>query len=205
MPRAIPVPGWLKRLIVPCWNAAHHHAWLAYDYLNATGHGRVESLRRLRPVSSHALSPADHSAAAGRDSGASRRNSPKPWRGKSRAFARTVAPSCERGGSRGSCSRFTLSARPLPRRGRWRRWVEHPESRSLRIAEINRIDGLHEQLARLPHFSSSDYHPGAEPGSIVGRCPLRGLDPPDLPRCELRPGADLRDARARARPRGRPA
>ena len=36
-----------------------------------------------------------------------------------------------------------------------------------RIAEINRIDGLHEQLARLPHFSSSDYHPGREPGSIV--------------------------------------
>ncbi len=27
--------------------------------------------------------------------------------------------------------------------------------------------GLHEQLLRLPSFSSSDFHPGAEPGSIV--------------------------------------
>src|SRR5947209_19390381 len=40
MPRAI--PPWLKRLLVPCWNAAHRSGWLAYDYLNALGHGRFE-------------------------------------------------------------------------------------------------------------------------------------------------------------------
>jgi SAM-dependent methyltransferase len=33
--------------------------------------------------------------------------------------------------------------------------------RALRVAEINRIDGLHEQLARLPLFSGSDYDPNA--------------------------------------------
>ena len=46
-------------------------------------------------------------------------------------------------------------------------WVGQPDNRSLRLAEINRIDGLHEPLLRLPCFSSSDYHPGAKPGSII--------------------------------------
>jgi SAM-dependent methyltransferase len=46
-------------------------------------------------------------------------------------------------------------------------WVRSPQSRSLRVAEINRIEGLHEQLAKLPHFQSSDHHPGAAPGALV--------------------------------------
>jgi SAM-dependent methyltransferase len=49
------------------------------------------------------------------------------------------------------------------------RWVDHPDSRSLRVAEINRIDGLHGPLLRLPHLSSSDFQPGSRPGSIVDR------------------------------------
>jgi SAM-dependent methyltransferase len=46
-------------------------------------------------------------------------------------------------------------------------WAIEPEIQALRVAEINRIDGLHEQLARLPKFSGSDYYPGVEPGSNV--------------------------------------
>jgi SAM-dependent methyltransferase len=46
-------------------------------------------------------------------------------------------------------------------------WVESPDSHSFRVAEINRIEGLHNQLVRLPEASSSDYHPGAPPGSTV--------------------------------------
>ena len=46
-------------------------------------------------------------------------------------------------------------------------WVASTDSRALRVAEINRIDGLHDQLLRLPHVSASDFHPGATPGSIV--------------------------------------
>ena len=30
MPRR--VPAWLKRLLVSCWNAAHHYGWIACDY-----------------------------------------------------------------------------------------------------------------------------------------------------------------------------
>jgi SAM-dependent methyltransferase len=54
-------------------------------------------------------------------------------------------------------------------------WVERPEIRSLRVAEINRIDGLHDQLSRLPRFTSSDYQPGAAPGTIVDGVPSEDL------------------------------
>jgi SAM-dependent methyltransferase len=47
------------------------------------------------------------------------------------------------------------------------RWVESPETQPLRVAEINRIDGLLECLRRLPHFAASDYRPGAAPGAVV--------------------------------------
>ncbi|MFO0891212.1 MAG: methyltransferase domain-containing protein [Isosphaeraceae bacterium] len=47
-------------------------------------------------------------------------------------------------------------------------WVRLPAIQRLRIAEINRIDGIHEQLASLPLFSSSDYDPAAAPGATVG-------------------------------------
>jgi SAM-dependent methyltransferase len=54
-------------------------------------------------------------------------------------------------------------------------WVEDPVIRNLRIGEINRIDGLHEQLLRLPHFSSSDYVPGLDPGVT-----MKGIRSEDL-------------------------
>jgi SAM-dependent methyltransferase len=49
------------------------------------------------------------------------------------------------------------------------RWVEQPEIQALRVAEINRIDGLHDMLARLPRFACSDYAPGAAPGAMIAR------------------------------------
>jgi SAM-dependent methyltransferase len=45
-------------------------------------------------------------------------------------------------------------------------WAEQPLAQTLRIAEINRIEGLHDQLARLPGFHGSDYRPGAPPGAV---------------------------------------
>ena len=42
-----------------------------------------------------------------------------------------------------------------------------PRIARLKIAEINRIEGLHEELASLPGFQTSDYQPGARPGEIV--------------------------------------
>jgi SAM-dependent methyltransferase len=61
-------------------------------------------------------------------------------------------------------------------------WVARPEVQSLRIAEINLIDGLHAQLAKLPCVASSDYSPGAAAGAVVGAIrseDLSGLTYPD--------------------------
>jgi SAM-dependent methyltransferase len=46
-------------------------------------------------------------------------------------------------------------------------WAQYPQVARLRIAEINRIEGLHEELSSLPGFCSSDYRPGARPGEVV--------------------------------------
>jgi len=46
-------------------------------------------------------------------------------------------------------------------------WAQDGHIHQLRIAEINRIEGLHEQLAGLPALQASDYQPGAFPGEIV--------------------------------------
>jgi SAM-dependent methyltransferase len=47
-------------------------------------------------------------------------------------------------------------------------WTGSALAHRLRIAEINRIEGVHEQLAGLPEFIASDYQPGAVAGEIVG-------------------------------------
>ena len=46
-----------------------------------------------------------------------------------------------------------------------REWTRDPAIRRLRVAEINRVDGLHEALRELPNFEASDYVPGAAPGA----------------------------------------
>jgi SAM-dependent methyltransferase len=51
-------------------------------------------------------------------------------------------------------------------------WVKWSEARRLRLCELNRIDGLHDQLARLPELAYSEYLEGVAPGTAVGgaRC-----------------------------------
>ena len=166
MPRAFPLPVWLKRLLVPCWNFAHHQAWNAYDFLNAAGHGRIEFCTvcgRRRPmiyrcriipqklVELWGLSPE-----------------------LAEAFARKESCFCSRCGANLRARRmaqvllalYPAGAPPVHARSLFD-WVEFPETRSLRIAEINRIEGLHGPLVRLPAFASSDFRPGADPGAVV--------------------------------------
>src|SRR5262245_49046416 len=163
MPRAI--PPWLKRILVPCWNAAHRYGWVARDYLDALGHGRFERCvvcGRFRPMLYR------------------RRVIPRRleelW-GLSptlaEALARKESCDCAHCGAKLRCRRiaqvllrlYPVGNPPAPARS-LADWVERPESQALRVAEINRIDGLHDQLPRLPHFAGSDYQPGAMPGSI---------------------------------------
>ena len=43
-------------------------------------------------------------------------------------------------------------------------WVRTSEARALRVAEINRIDGLHGFLSHLPSLAFSDFDPAPNPG-----------------------------------------
>jgi SAM-dependent methyltransferase len=61
-------------------------------------------------------------------------------------------------------SLYEVAAPPAPVKS-LARWVEQPEIRVLRVAEINPIPGLHEQLVRLPHFFGSDYDPACKDGA----------------------------------------
>jgi SAM-dependent methyltransferase len=77
--------------------------------------------------------------------------------------------------------RHPIGSPPAPARS-VREWASHPEARSLRIAEINRVEGLHDALAGLPGLAYSEYREGAAPGSSVGgiRCEdLTALSYPD--------------------------
>ena len=175
MPRVSPIPRMLKRLARPLWNSAHHHAWLAYDYLNAAGHGRFESCAVCGRFRSHALSPADHSATAGRAVG-----HPAATRRGLRAervvlLLALSAPICERGGSPRSCSRSTPSAHPLPRPRRWPNGSNIPRSD---------LCGSPRSTGSMACTSSSFGYPISRAPTFTPaptrldrrRCPLRGLD-----------------------------
>lgn len=164
MPRAI--PPWLKRILVPCWNAAHRYGWIVHDYVEAVGHGRFERCvvcGKFRPMLYR------------------RRVIPRRleelWGlspGLAEALARKESSDCAHCGAKLRCRRiaqvllmlYPVGSPPAPARS-LADWVERPESQALRVGEINRIDGLHDQLRRLPGFANSDYHPGATPGDII--------------------------------------
>ena len=159
-------------------------------------------MHRLRPVSADALStPRDP------------RRLEELWGLSPRlaeALARKESCDCAHCGAKLRCRRiarvvlslYPVGNPPAPARS-LAEWVEHAEIQSLRVAEINRIDGLHDQLGRLPQFASSDYQPGAAPGVVVDGIRSEDLTKLDLSRWMFRPGVDLRIPGARARPRPR--
>ncbi len=164
MPR--PIPGWLKRLLLPGWNAAHHFGWAAREYLGSVVRGKFERCPvcgRTRPMI-HRPRVIPHCLV-------------ERWGLSSRlteALVRKESGDCAGCGARLRCRRlarvllnlYPAGHSPTPASS-IAQWVETPEARSLRVAEVNRIDGLHEFLARLPGFTTSDYRPGAAPGAVV--------------------------------------
>jgi SAM-dependent methyltransferase len=161
----LPVPRWLKRILLPCWNAAHQFGWMTYDYLSAIVHLRFETcvvcglfcpmLYRRRVIPRRleelwGLSPRLAQALARKEScdcshcGAKLRG---------RRIAQVVLQLYPLDDSR-------TSARSLAE------WVAHPHTQLLRVAEINRIDGLHDRLCRLTHLVASDYQAGTAPGVV---------------------------------------
>ncbi len=152
----------LKPFVVPIWNAAHHGAWLAYDYVSAIASGRFGScivcgrfalfIYRRRVVTPRlaelwGLSPRLADALARKESGDCAHCGAKL---RGRRLAQVLL------------SLYSGGAPPAPSLARW---VEAPEIRKLRVAEINRIDGVHAFVRTLPFYAGSDYRIETDPAS----------------------------------------
>ena len=166
MPRP---PDALKRLLLPAWNGGHRLVWRLGEYLDAARHGRFEHcsvcgfsgpmLYRRWAIPAElerrwGLSPRMAEALA-------RKETSDCWRCGAKLRARRLA-------------KALLDELPLgtPPARSIAAWIREPKVQPLRIAEINRVDGLHDQLSRLPLLSFSEYFEGVEPGTIVqgARC-----------------------------------
>jgi SAM-dependent methyltransferase len=152
----------LKPFVVPIWNAAHHGAWLAYDYLGAIASGRFGRcivcgrfalfIYRRRVVTPRlaelwGLSPRLADALARKESGDCAHCGAKL---RGRRLAQVL---------------LTLYSGGAPPAPSLARWVEAPEIRKLRVAEINRIDGVHAFVRTLPFYAGSDYSGESHPAS----------------------------------------
>ena len=162
----LPIPSGLKRRLVPIWNEAHRIGWLVRDHASAALHGRWEWCAVCGRFAPDALSSAGHPPQARGLWGLSPR--------LANALARKESCDCARCGAKLRARRmarvilqlYPLGNPPAPARS-LASWAQDSRIQELRIAEINRIEGLHEQLAGLPAFQASDYHPGAQPGELV--------------------------------------
>lgn len=156
----------LKRLLLPAWNLGHRLAWRAGEYLDALRHGRFERCSvcgRSGPILYRrwvippkleqlwGLSPREAEALARKESSnCSRCGAPLRVRRLARALLDAVP----------------VGTPPAPARS-VARWVRRLEVRGLRVAEINRIEGLHDQLRRLPGHAYSDFRADVPPGAVV--------------------------------------
>ncbi len=173
----LPIPAGLKRYLVSIWNEAHRIGWLVRDYSASCVHGRWETCavcgkfrpmlfrRRVIPrrlVELWGLSPRLAEALARKESNECSSCGAKL---RARRMAAVILQS------------FEVGPPPAPVRS-IHEWTRSPQIARLKIAEINRIEGLHEELAGLPGFQASDYHFGARPGEIVAG--IRSEDLSDL-------------------------
>lgn len=88
------------------------------------------------------------------------------------AFARKESLICARCGAKLRGRRLALAILrhyPVPGARSLADWSRDPAMAGLRIAEINRIDGIHEALARHPGLVSSDYGSDSAPSEDLSR------------------------------------
>jgi hypothetical protein len=156
----------LKRPLLPLWNGGHHLARRAGLYLGAARHQRFGWCeicgrfgpwlyeRRVIPPRLEelwGLSPRQAEALARKES------SDCSWCGaklRARRLGRVLLETYPVG-------------TPAAKAGSVRSWVKTAEARALRVAEINRVEGLHEALLGLPQLAFSEFNPTAPPGGLV--------------------------------------
>jgi SAM-dependent methyltransferase len=154
----------IKRLLIPLWNGVHRLVWWLREEGNAIVCGRIERCEvcgRVRPMvlRTRVIPPRLR----------------RLWEltpGQAEALARKETSDCLGCGAKLRCRRLARVLMELyPVAGVPPRsladWASRPESQRLRIAGINRISGVDDQLRPLPRFQPSDYMPGAAPGQLV--------------------------------------
>lgn len=162
-PASTSVPAWAKRRLLPLWNGGHRLAWRAGEYLDAIRHRRFERCDvcgRFGPMlyrrwvipprleTLWGLSPRLAEALA-------RKESSDCWFCGAKLRARRLA--------RVLLDLHPVGDPPAPAR-HVRAWSGTTEAQRLRIAEINRVDGLHELLSTLPGLAYSEYLDGVPAG-----------------------------------------
>jgi SAM-dependent methyltransferase len=170
------LPAALRRsVLLPIWNGAHHVGWEAGLYLDAIRYRQFERCTvcgRFGPilyrwwvipprlVEIWGLSPP-----------------------LTAALARKESNECSGCGAKLRVRRLAqvfleLYSAGAPPCGSVREWVSRPVNQPMSVAEINRIDGMHRELARLPGLAYSEYLEGVAPGFVVNG--VRNEDLTDL-------------------------
>jgi SAM-dependent methyltransferase len=170
------LPDWLRDPLVGVWNDCHRVGLQYGEFLGAVRHGRFGRCevcglfgpwlyqRRVVPPRLEelwGLSPRQAEALARKET------STCSWCGaklRARRLARVLLET------------YPVGTPPTPAAS-VARWVRSPRVRALRVAEVNRIEGLHRPLSRLPLLKHSEYLPGVERGFEH-----RGLRAEDLTR-----------------------
>ncbi len=157
------MPAGVKKAIVPVWNAVHRAGWWVRDHALALATGNIERCTvcgRVRPmIYRRRVIPPRLEALWGL--------TPE----QARALARKETSECTHCGAKLRARRLAQVLLELDPAGPSAPRSLHEWARStaptLRIAELNRIDGIHDQLAGLPNFRPSDYVAGAPRGTVV--------------------------------------
>jgi SAM-dependent methyltransferase len=161
-------PDWLKRPLLPIWNGGHRLARTIGDHLDALIHRRFE-----RCACCGTFAPMLYRRRVIPDRLAELWGlSPK----LAEALARKESLDCGACGAKLRGRRMALVVMDLYRvEGvspasppmSLRSWAKHPDTQLLRIAELNRIDGVHKALRSMPNLSFSDFHADVPRGSYV--------------------------------------
>ena len=165
--RRLRPPSWIKPWLVPAWNAAIHLGRGVGDRLGAIARGEVgrcSACGRLAVlIYRRRVIPAE----LVRRWGLTER--------VARAVARKESAECSRCGAKLRGRRLAAVLLDLYPGGAGERparsvaeWSRGPAAARLRVAEINRVEGLHDALAALPRFAPSDYIDGVAPGTATG-------------------------------------
>ena len=156
------IPPGLKRRLLPVYNAGWRWIWRTGEYAEAITHGRVERCAACGSLTPMLLRPRVIPDRLAELWGLSPR--------LRAALARKESLECARCGAKLRGRRLARVILDIysPRHASIRGWVDDVGLNAPKVAEINRVEGLHDGLSRLPGVACSEFVEGASPGEVVG-------------------------------------